>query len=135
MAQDTVQMSKVRQAVYTVLEVAGDKVDEVNLYKVINGNLIIENPRTTVEMKDTESSHQHRVNIKVLHSQLSGDSLRPLLAQAHASKAQLVLSQCLARQSVHMVRPTWNLACLGYSSVTVVWQSVNCFLTSSQGTG
>ena len=51
-----------------------------------------------------QMSYQHKVNIEVLRSQMSGDALKgrvhPLLTQARASKAQLALSQCLTRESL-----------------------------------
>ena len=59
-----------------------------------------------------QMSYQHKVNIEVLHSQMSGDALKgcvcPLLAQARSSKAQLALSQCLVRQSLRLYK-----ACVG----------------------
>ena len=59
-----------------------------------------------------QMSYQHKVNINLLCNQMSGDALysrvRPILAQACASKAQLAMTQFLATESVRSYK-----ACVG----------------------
>ena len=59
-----------------------------------------------------QMSYQHKVNINLIRNQMSGDALysrvRPILAQACASKAQLVMTQFLAKESVRSYK-----ACVG----------------------
>ena len=65
-----------------------------------------------------QMSYQHKVNVNLICSQMSGEALysrvRPILAQACASKAQLAMTQFLAKESVHSYK-----ACV---VVTCVWR-------------
>ena len=59
-----------------------------------------------------QMSYQHKVNVNLIRNQMSGDALyshvHPILAQACASKAQLVMTQFLAKESVRSYK-----ACVG----------------------
>ena len=59
-----------------------------------------------------QMSYQHKINVRLICHQMSGDALyshvRPILAQARASKAQLMMTQFLAKESVRSYK-----ACVG----------------------
>ena len=65
-----------------------------------------------LETEIAQMSYQHKVNVGLIRNQMSGDALyshvRPILAQARASKAQLVMTQFLTKESVRLCK-----ACVG----------------------
>ena len=59
-----------------------------------------------------QMSYQHKVNVGLIRNQMSGDALyshvHPVLAQVRASKAHLVMTQFLAKESIRSYK-----ACVG----------------------